>query len=975
MDINRIKSKLLLSTAVAVIAVTVPAAAQAQTAAQNSGQAGNPSAQQVEEVVVTGSSIRGVSPIGSNLITVNRDSIDKTSIQTVQQLLKTVPSITGMQSSGQGGYGSSDAAGTNAPTIHGLGGVSSNSTLVLIDGHRIPNSGIIRSLGDPNLIPTNAIERLEVLPDGSSSIYGSDAVAGVVNVITRHSFSGLELTGQKGFGDQYDTYSLGVIGGRAWNSGSVLFAYDYSNRSSLAVTARNFDRSNQIPRGGNNYGNFACSPATIQPTGSSLIYQYPYTAAGISNAQANAPCNQDSVTDLLPSEIRHAAMVKIQEQVTDRLTLSADAVYSIRNNRQGQPVGTITARIFGPGSNPAQINPFYVQPVGVNATSETVRFDPSNLLGTKSYISSSVESMYANVKAEYKLSDTWQITSFMMAGLATSRTMPIGALCNSCALLALNGTTNTNGVTTTPSIVGSTVTLLNTPLTSANALDPFNPAATNRTSPAVLAGLLATTGQFQQNRQELLQYNIKLDGTLLTLPAGDVKVAIGGEYVSTPSHATGVNNLNLGPTVASSVLNVNYPRNVRSAYGEILLPVISEDMNIPLVRRLDLNVSGRYDDYSDFGATANPKFAANWEIIEGLKVRGSIARSFVAPPVGTIGVNGQSLDTNFGASNLTFSVPLNRYPTARLIPGCAGATTTCTFGTTAIPGMQINGSNPDLKQQTGNTWSVGADYAPTFLGGLIASVTYWHNAFKNGVTSPAPQVALQSDGFASLLQIYPTGATPAQMAAFQGNRPQTTILQSPIYFSYDFRNQNALNLNAEGIDADIHYQTEFDWGSIGGGLATSFMTKFDEQVGTGGAVFSVLNRSGFNNTFPSVPLNVRTDLNVTYKQWSGTVYVNYSGPYTYWGANVINPVITTAAGIPTGGGDHVTSYTTVDLNVSYDLGEIISANTSLFVDVTNLFDRSPNFVSNYDANRGMGYDFFQASPIGRVVTVGFRAKL
>jgi len=184
------------------------------------------------------------------------------------------------------------------------------------------------------------------------------------------------------------------------------------------------------------------------------------------------------------------------------------------------------------------------------------------------------------------------------------------------------------------------VTLLNTPLTSANALDPFNPAATNRTSPAVLAGLLATTGQFQQNRQELLQYNIKLDGTLLTLPAGDVKVAIGGEYVSTPSHATGVNNLNLGPTVASSVLNVNYPRNVRSAYGEILLPVISEDMNIPLVRRLDLNVSGRYDDYSDFGSTWNPKFAANWAVVSGLKLRGNIASSFVAPTLNTLGQNG-----------------------------------------------------------------------------------------------------------------------------------------------------------------------------------------------------------------------------------------------------------------------------------------------------------------------------------------------
>ncbi|MCC6633377.1 MAG: TonB-dependent receptor plug domain-containing protein, partial [Gammaproteobacteria bacterium] len=148
----------------------------------------------LEEVVVTGSSIKGVAPVGSNLVTVGRDEIEETGVQTVQQILKTVPSIVGLQSAGQGSYGSFDGAGTNAPTIHGLGASASNSTLILLNGHRLPVSGINHVLADPNIVAPLALERVEVLADGASSVYGSDAVAGVVNFITRRNVDGFEAT-------------------------------------------------------------------------------------------------------------------------------------------------------------------------------------------------------------------------------------------------------------------------------------------------------------------------------------------------------------------------------------------------------------------------------------------------------------------------------------------------------------------------------------------------------------------------------------------------------------------------------------------------------------------------------------------------------------------------------------------------------------------------------------------------------------
>ena len=179
----------LRSSIIAALGVSGTAAAQ---------DAANSAAPNVEEIVVTGSSLRGVAPVGSNLVTIGRDDIENTGAQTVQQILKTVPSIVGLQSAGQAAYGSFDGAGTNAPTIHGLGASASNSTLILLNGHRMPVSGINHVLADPNIVAPLALERVEVLADGASSVYGSDAVAGVVNFITRRNVDGFEASLQTG---------------------------------------------------------------------------------------------------------------------------------------------------------------------------------------------------------------------------------------------------------------------------------------------------------------------------------------------------------------------------------------------------------------------------------------------------------------------------------------------------------------------------------------------------------------------------------------------------------------------------------------------------------------------------------------------------------------------------------------------------------------------------------------------------------
>src|SRR5690606_20718547 len=132
---------------------------------------------------------------------------------------------------------------------------------------------------------------------------------------------------------------------------------------------------------------------------------------------------------------------------------------------------------------------------------------------------------------------------------------------------------------------------------------------------------------------------------------------------------------NTGPVSAGSSYNAFlYERTVKSVFGELLLPVVSEDMEIPGMHRLDLNISGRYDHYDEFGSLFNPKYAFNWEIIDGIKIRGNYAESFVAPQFSTYGPDrltglyGRSVDTFFGPQS-AIVIPLDRYPEARAIPG------------------------------------------------------------------------------------------------------------------------------------------------------------------------------------------------------------------------------------------------------------------------------------------------------------------
>ena len=954
------------------LAATAAAADQSvdQPAKQSANQPAD-TGPKLEEIVITGTSIRGAAPVGANLITVGRDQIAETGAQTMQQILSSVPAVTGFGNASQGGFGSADASGTYAPTIHGLGASASNGTLVLIDGHRLPLSGINHTLADPNIISPLAVDRVEVLPDGASSTYGSDAVAGVINVITRRNFKGFEASAQEGFANGYNTQDVGLLWGDSWADSSVMVAYNYSRRSALSNGDRSFTAANHTAQGGGDFASYNCGPASAQVGGK--YYLYPYTGA----AATSPSCDYTGVADTLPEDIRHTLLVKATHEVNDRVSLNLDVVYSNEANTAQISRGTLIATAYGPGSTPpggaGQINPFFQGPPGV--TSELVSFDANNLLGRGAENQAGAKTFMVTPNAQMQLGGDWVGTLGATIGQNQSTYETVGALCTSCANLGLNGTTNSSGNPLTPSIAGTTTTVTTLPLTAANAIDVWNPAGSNLTSAAMLSRL-TDSHSWQLTNQSIKDFSLKFDGPLFHLPGGSVKGAVGGEYVIYTIYEQVVRSSNTGPsTLGSQALDYNWGRNVKSGYVELLVPVVGDANAVPLVRRLDVNISGRYDDYSDFGSTKNPKFALTWEPLRGVSLRGNFARSFTAPALTSSGASGVTAESGYltaspangVATNL--SVP-NTFPGAIGLPGCTAATPVCTINSPTVTGIGITGPNQGLKPESGKTWSLGLDVAPPDVPGLRLSATFWNVNYTGMITSPQAIFALSSPALSPLLTLYPNGATAAQIAAAAGSRPQTGALPQKVYFIYSYQQQNALNLKSDGIDADASYLFDTSVGTFSADLSGSVKLKMMQQFGSGGQWFSILNTSGFNTTFPSNRLAARLDLGWRQSGVSAHVIANYEGSYYNWNGSAPYPLLRDAAFAPIGGGQPVVAYTTFDFHAAYNFGTSgVMANSEIDLTGVNVLNKAPPFF-----NTALGYDTFNANPIGRLITVGISKK-
>jgi iron complex outermembrane receptor protein len=910
----------------------------------------------VDEIVITGTSIRGAAPVGANVIAVDRRTIERSGAQTVQQLLTRIPQVAGFNNTGQWAFGSNDASGTHAPTIHSLGASASNSTLILIDGRRLPLSGLNHNLADPNVIAPSALERVEVLPDGASAVYGSDALAGVLNFITRRNLDGVETSTQRGFGDGYDTTDASVAAGKPWDGGSVFVTYAYTYRDNVSDNDRPFVRMDLRTLGGNNFGSFNCTPAAIQPgagqPGAGQRFLSPY-ATGTGMAATVNPCDVRAATkyDIVPDETRHRVLAKIEQRVTDNLTASAEFVYSSRINKFRGPytpgaIRNLTAiTVYGPGSAPpggaGQINPFFRGPPGVTTETIFVNFDP--IFGQQQFSKSSAETRFATFGLDYRFAGDWAARLEAVTGRDVAQIRQVGALCQPCALLALNGAGSAAGVP------GAGVTQL--PLTTANAVDVWSPIGQNLTSAAVLQALMDNSMR-QRSRQNIKDVKLVLDGPLLAVPGGEVRASMGAEGIW-----YGMRQVSVGQSVLTT--QIDYSRNVNAVFGEVIFPVIGDANAMPFLQRFDLSAAVRYDDYSDFGSTTNPKFAFDLSLTDDIHLRGSYGSSFTAPALSSRGdANGVSAESMYAAS--AEQVVPTSFPGVAGLPGCNPVPATgCRIGgTNPAQGIQISGGNKSLKPSEGDTFSLGADLTPRFLPGFKASVTWWRARVDGMITAPSFAAVTTNPPLFEALLINPTAAQVTEATRYLR---ATTVIPANVSFIYSFQQRNAFDLDASGIDVDVSYLKTTDRaGDFTINVTFSDKLTFKQRTSSAVPWSNNLNTAGVNASFSSIEFYGRAGLGWSLGGFDTGLFVNHTKGY--WARTANNLALFGAKGQP------VSSHTTFDAHMSYafeDGGAL--EGLQLFATAENFLDKDPPYV-----NISGGYNDQEASPIGRVLYVGLR---
>lgn len=970
---NKLTQRLRLGgSALALVALSSFAAGAAMA------QQADNSAESIETVTVTGTSIRGVAPVGSNLMVMSPADIKRTGAADMQGVLAQNPALMAF-SNGTQGQQAGAFSGVYQPAIHSLGSSGANTTMVLVDGHRFATGGTNHSEPDPNLIPLNMVERVEVLAEGASSVYGSDAIAGVINIITRKQFDGLELNGQiTAYPDKMDE-QIGLITGKTFESGWIEFAYEHVHQSQLLATARPWTSPAAVrARGGNTAYNFNCSPATIQMAGASNIYTSATSGTAVANTSANGICSNWQYTSLIPDTHRDNAMMKMEQDFGSQVTLTADLNVASRTVEQDQSRGTITATAFQTGP---QANPFYQRPAGYTgtATSETIRWDADDLLGPGAAAGNSDINIFGDMNWEYRPFGDWAVDLLTLFARDESKGFTQGTLNTSATSLALNGTISSGG-SLTVAVPNSTIVFNKLPLTAASALDVWNPPATNLTT-ADVRHAIVNNYQARDYVMQDAQLRLQASGTAFDLPAGPLKVAFGAEANRWVLQEAGNQSNGSGPADVGSTYQIySLPRNIYSGFGEAIIPLVSPEYGIWGMQKFDIDLSARYDHYSDFGGTTNPKASFNWQVYDDLKLRGNYSTSFVAPSIDEVGTRDLGLSTlqSYGdvGSPGNYNLPVSTFPLLPQmgIPGCTTASVTCNIS--SLKGLQVTTGDNTMHPDRGRSWSLGADFNPSFLPGLSLSGTLWWVHVKGAVQSSNLSFVATNPSLAFLLTLYPApGATAADIAAATKGILGTAAISPGINYIFQSKNSDWENIQYQGSDFNIAYTFDVDdWGSVTVSDAGSIIMNAHQGFGLHAAVppgnyYSITNTVGTNGTFSTIANQQRFTVAWTMDPIELDLSMNYTGAFHNWGSGALKTVLTNASGNPIGGGDIVESQEIFNLHGSYDFSAGILGAQTLSVTISNLFNNKPPFE-----NTGTGVDSRNGSLLERGISVGLTSR-
>jgi iron complex outermembrane receptor protein len=737
---------------------------------------------ELQEVVVTGSRIRGVEVVGSTSVTVGRELIDTVPAITTTDLMRNVPQVINLGADEthrgvQGGQSNTTfASGVN---LRGIGG---NTTLLLFDGRRLPPQGGNGSYFDPNLIPTIAVERIEVVADGASAVYGSDAIAGVVNIITRKNFDGVEVRAQYGVGDEYEKYSYSAIAGLGWDwlgGGNLVIAAERSGHPNLRGEDRDFYRSDLRASGGRDYRTNLCNPGNLTVGGQT--YALPAGQDGTSLdpstlvAGTRNLCDDAKFTDLIPDQERNSVMLNVTQRLTDSVEVFTQGYYTDRDFKiRGMLKNSVSrATLTVPNTNP-----YFISPVP-GATSVQVDYLFPREFGI-SYQDGYDRTYQINGGVTVDLPADWKMTATV--GYGRNETLfRDNNLVDQTALNAALRSTD-----------------------PATALNPFGQGLS--TNAAVFDAIrgFSTNYAFNTRRTASLDF----DGGLFYMPGGEVRVAAGYDRVYDRHTGKQTNT-------SKVVTPRDNERTVDSVYAELYVPVVGSGNATRGIESLDLSLAVRYDDYDDMGSTTNPKYGMNWTPMEGVRFKASYGTSFRAPAI-----------------NALQQEPLLIYQRQLVDPRSPTGFST---------GLLYSGGNPDLGPETAKTRSFGVELQPTFLPGARFSLSYFDVKYKDQVVSLYGSAAslLQNDYYSRYIVRNPTRAQIDEFLSI--GQVNGTLNPDTVDFLAFTTSQNLSITEAAGFDYEIGYMWDTLVGTFNFGVYGTEFTRYVTAVAQGANVVDQLD--------------------------------------------------------------------------------------------------------------------------------------
>ncbi|WP_297838390.1 TonB-dependent receptor [Pseudomonas sp.] len=852
------------------------------------GAAVAPVTTQLKRVEVTGSSIRRADAETAVPITVLKaDDLRKQGVTTTEEILTR---IVGSQSTSNSA--GSVGAATGGASFANLRGIGENKTLVLLNGRRLANNAVSGTLSngggvDLNMIPFAAIERVEILRDGASAIYGTDAIGGVINFITKKTLTdgqitfGSETPTHKGGGETKDMSASWGYGDLDQDRFNVMGVFNYNQQQSLDANDRSFTNDFNPGRGvnstsptaypGNYYqGNSAtANPASANGCNSANLHQDPNSAA--------CRFSTRNYINLVPETEKTSFFGKATGKLAEDHNVSLEYLWA-RN---------INATTIGPqpltGQSVSPTSPYYPGN-GITPLPTSFTLDPTKPVTTG----------WREVAAgprESEDQNTSQRIILDFNGLVGNWDYDIGASYNQNRVVS--------------SVTGGYAS--DSALTAGLADGTLNPFGDQ----SAAGQQLINNATYHQDYSTSVGRVYGLDGKISReigdwFGAGPTGIAIGGEYRKELFHediaafAGDLDSLGLDPAGS-----VSGDRSIKAEFAEI---------NVPVLKSLELSAAVRHDKYSDFGSTTNPKYSFRFQPFKQLVTRGAYSEGFRAP----------TLYELYAPQSISYTV--SPYNDPRLCPGGVVAAGGQAGRDCNIQFHNQTGGNTNLSPETARNVTLGFVYQP--MNNLSMGLDWYWIKIQNQIQLfPEAQVIDNPDLYADRI--------------VRGADGSITNIVTGL--------ANLGNVKTSGIDATMAYQfPNTPFGQFGLDLAGTYVTRYD---------------------FQSTIKGPYTDKVGDYQSAGG------GGEIARWKhvltgswhlgnmrASLDNRFTTSYNDSDVDTHQRVASYSVWDMSAGYTFNKVLDVDLGM----KNIFDRDPPFTNQSDTFQS-GYDPRYSDPLGRTM--------